>query len=94
MVGIIAGVVQVFFAWRIKILTKNWIIFSVIVAGALMTCVGGLVFAASFATFPSVLSLATEPSARTMAAIWLVPAAVDDVLITATLSFYLVSTQP
>ncbi len=87
-----------FFAWRIKILTKNWIIFSVIVAGALMTCgevclvptllnvsysliVGGLVFAASFATFPSVLSLATEPSARTMAAIWLVPAYVVSCLL-------------
>ncbi|KAJ3987900.1 hypothetical protein F5890DRAFT_1550968 [Lentinula detonsa] len=45
MTALIAGTVQLFFAWRVKILTTNWWIVSIVVLASLTGLVGGLVTA-------------------------------------------------
>ncbi|EKM51209.1 uncharacterized protein PHACADRAFT_213079 [Phanerochaete carnosa HHB-10118-sp] len=42
MVGIIATLVQLFFAWRLKVLTNNWWITGLVVLTAIASCCGGL----------------------------------------------------
>ncbi|KAJ2936301.1 hypothetical protein H1R20_g794, partial [Candolleomyces eurysporus] len=43
--GIIATVVQLFFAWRVRVLTKNWFLVSIVVVLAISGAVGAIVTA-------------------------------------------------
>ncbi|KIY63117.1 hypothetical protein CYLTODRAFT_494154 [Cylindrobasidium torrendii FP15055 ss-10] len=89
MIGIMACMAQNFFAWRIKSLTDSWIIPGIIALLSLVALVGGMIFSAAFATYPSANSLADELSARVLASIWLIPPTLADLIITVTLSLHL-----
>ncbi|KAH9838247.1 uncharacterized protein C8Q71DRAFT_856210 [Rhodofomes roseus] len=82
--GIIAMIVQMFFAWRILRLTRNYIAVAVIVAASL---VGGRIGTA--------IAVAMRPAfagfqhLKVIVILWLMGAAVCDVLITLALSWHL-----
>ncbi|KII91873.1 hypothetical protein PLICRDRAFT_524484 [Plicaturopsis crispa FD-325 SS-3] len=89
LVGIVAFMVQAFFAWRVRVITQNSYIAGAIFCCSLVTLVGGVTFAVFFQFLGDVQTLATKPIARTLAIVWLVPAAVADVSITTALSWHL-----
>ncbi|TFK48617.1 hypothetical protein OE88DRAFT_1737406 [Heliocybe sulcata] len=84
--GIIASLVQLFFAWRIKVLTNNnWLVAIVIVAAFAGVC-GGIGTAIAIKFVPKFVEFQRfEP----VVVVWLIANAVGDILITAVLTWHL-----
>ncbi|KAJ2912835.1 hypothetical protein MD484_g7580, partial [Candolleomyces efflorescens] len=89
--GLIACAVQLFFAWRIKILTKSWIFCAIIAVMALAGCVAGIWTAVEVGRTPTFTEF---QNFKATVIVWLASEAVCDVLITAVLVVYLVGIVP
>ncbi|KAK0465949.1 uncharacterized protein EV420DRAFT_803541 [Desarmillaria tabescens] len=87
---IMSGMVQFFFAWKIWVLTKNYFFIFIICACSLASSAGG--FATSIIAF-MVWNTMNWPELRvkldTPALIWLIPAAVADLIIAIVITVYL-----
>ncbi|KAK0465950.1 uncharacterized protein EV420DRAFT_1743848 [Desarmillaria tabescens] len=80
--GIMAGMVQGFFAWKIWVLTKNYVIVGVIVLCALASSAGGV--ATSIIGFLVIDSVDWNELRNKLDApslVWLIPAALGDLII-------------
>jgi len=84
--GIIVAAVQTFFAWRIHLLTKNWILPLVIVATAISGGVTAILTPVEVARAPFFIDLIRS---KATIIIWLSSEVLGDILITATLVTYL-----
>ncbi|OCH90854.1 hypothetical protein OBBRIDRAFT_564020 [Obba rivulosa] len=86
MVGIIATGVQLFFAWRIKVLTNNnWIVGTIVVT-AMGSIFGGIATAAAIHFVPEFIEF---QKFQAVVIIWLILAAICDTTITITLTLHL-----
>jgi len=88
MTGIIAAVVQLFFAWRVKVVTGNIWAVSLIVAMSVTTCLGGI--GTAIAT-DMIVEFVDFMKFKVIVIIWLVASAVADVAIAVALTFHLQS---
>ncbi|TFK47574.1 hypothetical protein OE88DRAFT_772195 [Heliocybe sulcata] len=86
MTGIIAMLVQFFFAWRIKILTGSWILVIAVVIAALGGGLGGVGTAIAVTILPH---FADFQMFQPVVVVWLISNAVCDVLITSALTWHL-----
>ncbi|RXW16461.1 hypothetical protein EST38_g9389 [Candolleomyces aberdarensis] len=84
--GIIACAVQLFFAWRIKILTKSWIFCGVIAAMAVAGGVAGIWTAYEVGRTPTFTEF---QNFKATVIVWLAAEAFCDVMITGILVLYL-----
>ncbi|PBK96108.1 hypothetical protein ARMGADRAFT_1010928 [Armillaria gallica] len=84
--AIMAGAVQLFFAWRVKILTSSWISASSVCFTALLAVAGGIATAAEANAQQAVTDFQTF---KITVIIWLVSSCVCDFLITGALVWYL-----
>ncbi|KAK0185422.1 hypothetical protein F5146DRAFT_1070089 [Armillaria mellea] len=84
--AIMAGAVQLFFAWRVKILTSSWISASSVCFTALLAVAGGIATAAEANAQQAVSDFQTF---KATVIIWLVSSCVCDFLITGALVWYL-----
>ncbi|KAK0222381.1 hypothetical protein IW262DRAFT_1380178 [Armillaria fumosa] len=80
--AIMAGAVQLFFAWRVKVLTSSWISASSVCFTALVAVAGGIATAAEANAQKAVSDFQTF---KITVIIWLVSSCVCDFLITAAL---------
>ncbi|KAI0809041.1 hypothetical protein BC629DRAFT_1590141 [Irpex lacteus] len=86
MVGTIATVVQLFFAWRVKVLTGNWFAVGLIVITALASVVGGVGTAIYIHYIPQFVDF---QKFQAIVIVWLICAAVCDTTITIALTWHL-----
>ncbi|EMD35143.1 hypothetical protein CERSUDRAFT_97065 [Gelatoporia subvermispora B] len=86
MVGIIATSVQLFFAWRIKVLTQNNWIVGVVVFSAMGSIFGGLGTAIAIHYVPEFIEF---QKFQAVVIIWLILAAICDTTITISLTIHL-----
>lgn len=84
--AIMAGAVQLFFAWRVKVLTSSWISALSVCFTALFAVAGGIATAAEANAQRAVTDFQTF---KMTVIIWLVSSCVCDFLITAALVWYL-----
>ncbi|KAK0430846.1 hypothetical protein EV421DRAFT_2090548 [Armillaria borealis] len=84
--AIMAGAVQLFFAWRVKVLTSSWISASSVCFTALLAVAGGIATAAEANAQQAVTDFQTF---KITVIIWLVSSCVCDFLITGALVWYL-----
>lgn len=84
--GIIGGTVQIFFAWRVKILTGNIYLALTIVACSFASLLCGIATAIACGIVPAFVDFLKFKSVVT---IWLAASSVSDILITCTLVFHL-----
>ncbi|KAK0445790.1 hypothetical protein EV421DRAFT_1794875 [Armillaria borealis] len=84
--GIICGAVQLFFAWRVKVLTSNWYL-GALVAILALAGVGGSIATASASLATGTFTKFQE--FQSIVIVWLVSACVGDFTITAILVWYL-----
>ncbi|KAK0244851.1 hypothetical protein EDD85DRAFT_809863 [Armillaria nabsnona] len=84
--AIMAGAVQLFFAWRVKVLTSSWISASSVCFTALLSVAGGIATAAEANAQQAVTDFQTF---KITVIIWLVSSCVCDFLITGALVWYL-----
>ncbi|KAG6823253.1 hypothetical protein H0H92_010855, partial [Tricholoma furcatifolium] len=84
--GMIGGLVQAFFAWRIKILTKNTFIALVVLLCAVLSFFMGLATAIAVVKVPE---FAQFKKFSVVVIIWMVASAVGDLIITYSLVSYL-----
>ncbi|PIL35700.1 hypothetical protein GSI_02430 [Ganoderma sinense ZZ0214-1] len=84
--AIIAALVQLFFAWRVKVLTSNRRIVGVIVLCSVTQLLGGLGVTIALGMVPQFYEFRKF---RVIGIIWLVAAALADMLITAALVWHL-----
>ncbi|KAG7445553.1 uncharacterized protein BT62DRAFT_981044 [Guyanagaster necrorhizus] len=84
--GIIAGAVQLFFAWRVKVLTSNWYL-GALVAILALTGVGSSIVVAIKSEAVGAFTRFQE--FKSIVVVWLVSACVGDFTITAILVWYL-----
>ncbi|KAF7315001.1 MFS domain-containing protein [Mycena indigotica] len=78
--------IQLFFAWRIRSLTKSWWIPGVITILAIGSCAGGIWTAVGIQTLKT---FANKPKLHNSALLWFLGSCVADVLITVSLVFSL-----
>ncbi|KAJ7063697.1 hypothetical protein C8F01DRAFT_87808 [Mycena amicta] len=78
--------IQLFFAWRIRSLTKSYWIPAIIVVLALGSCAGGLWTAVDIGLFKT---FANKPKLHNSALLWFLGSCVADILITGSLVFSL-----
>ncbi|KIP06403.1 hypothetical protein PHLGIDRAFT_128315 [Phlebiopsis gigantea 11061_1 CR5-6] len=86
MVGIIATVVQLFFAWRVKVLTGNWWLVTFIVITGSTSFFGGIGTAIAIHYVPQFEEF---QKFRVVVIIWLIGAAICDSTITLSLTWHL-----
>ncbi|KAM5531004.1 hypothetical protein V8D89_015331 [Ganoderma adspersum] len=86
MTAIIAALVQLFFAWRVKVLTSNRLIVAVIVVCAIAQLCGGLGCSIAIGIIPEFNQFRKF---QVVGILWLVGAALADVLITTALVWHL-----
>lgn len=86
MVGTIATAVQLFFAWRVRVLTGNWLAFMLIVVTAFASIVGGIGTAIYIHYIPHFEDFQKFEAIVIM---WLISAAVCDSAITIALTWHL-----
>ncbi|KAI0771212.1 hypothetical protein BD413DRAFT_65230 [Trametes elegans] len=86
MTGLIAGLVQLFFAWRVKVLTSNWIAVVLIAFSAVAQFCGGLGTSIAIGMVPEFTHF---QQFQIIVIIWLAFSAVADTLITASLVWHL-----
>ncbi|KAI0692564.1 hypothetical protein BC835DRAFT_47564 [Cytidiella melzeri] len=84
--GIIAFMVQTFFAWRVKVLTGNWFLFAAIEACSFSQLCGGIGVAVSVHFIPEFANFQKFTAA---VIVWLAFSAMADVLIAVSLVLYL-----
>ncbi|PBK62535.1 hypothetical protein ARMSODRAFT_964038 [Armillaria solidipes] len=84
--AIMAGAVQLFFAWRVKVLTSSWISASSVCFTALLAVAGGIATAAEANAQQAVTDFQTF---KITVIIWLVSSCICDFLITGALVWYL-----
>lgn len=84
--GIIACVVQLFFAWRIRVLTHNWLCVGLVFICAISGGVAGIVTAYETGTVPNFVDFRHF---KAVVIIWLAAESVGDLLITSILVWYL-----
>ncbi|KAF7298352.1 MFS domain-containing protein [Mycena kentingensis (nom. inval.)] len=82
----VSAPIQLFFAWRIRSLTKSWWIPAVVAALALASAAGGIWTSVDIHIFKT---FASKPKLHNSALLWFLSACVADVLITASLVFSL-----
>ncbi|KAK0198139.1 hypothetical protein F5146DRAFT_1131147 [Armillaria mellea] len=87
--GVISCSVQIFFAWRVKILTSNLWLVAVVVATAMAGAIGAI---ASSVEAVSIRSFLRFQEIKAWVILWLVGACAADILITAILVRHLVRT--
>ncbi|KAI0790693.1 hypothetical protein C8Q75DRAFT_806090 [Abortiporus biennis] len=86
MVGIIATIVQLFFAWRVKVLTKhNWVVLLIFLT-SLCSMLGGIGTAIAISIVPEFIHF---QKFEVIVIIWLIGAAICDSSITIALTLYL-----
>uniref|UniRef100_A0A0W0FV13 DUF6534 domain-containing protein n=1 Tax=Moniliophthora roreri TaxID=221103 RepID=A0A0W0FV13_MONRR len=85
--GMIGGMVQAFFGWRVKVLTGSWILFIIIQLCSAIVFLMGIAAAIACGIAKSFDSL---HKFQVVVIIWLVCATLADVIITTTLVTYLV----
>ncbi|KAI0809038.1 hypothetical protein BC629DRAFT_1437276 [Irpex lacteus] len=85
-VGVIATIVQLFFAWRVYVLTNNRYTVSVILVTALASIFGGLGTSIAIHLIPK---WAEFHKFQAVVIVWLICAAICDILITASLTWHL-----
>ncbi|KAK0452269.1 hypothetical protein EV421DRAFT_1898024 [Armillaria borealis] len=88
--GIMAGMVQVFFAWKIWVLTRNYFYVGAIVICALTSSAGGI--ATSIGGFRIIYSAdwnELRNKLYKLSLVWLAPAALGDLIITVIITIYL-----
>ncbi|PBK89897.1 hypothetical protein ARMGADRAFT_1015032 [Armillaria gallica] len=88
--GVMSGMVQVFFAWKIWVLTKNYFYVGAILICALTSSAGGV--AASITAVP-IMDSADWNELRSklykLSLVWLAPAALGDLIITVVITIHL-----
>ncbi|EPQ53453.1 hypothetical protein GLOTRDRAFT_130788 [Gloeophyllum trabeum ATCC 11539] len=86
MTGIIAAMVQLFFAWRIKILTGNNYLVGIVIVAAITGMFGGLGTAVAIKFVPKFIEFQRfEP----VVIVWLIGNAICDIIITSVLTWHL-----
>ncbi|KAI0784772.1 hypothetical protein C8Q75DRAFT_369245 [Abortiporus biennis] len=86
MVGIIATITQLFFAWRVKVLTDNTLAVLLIVATSLCSLFGGIGTSIAISIVPQFQQF---QKFKVIVIVWLIGAAVCDTAITIALTIYL-----
>ncbi|TEB30708.1 hypothetical protein FA13DRAFT_1710327 [Coprinellus micaceus] len=84
--GIIATTVQLFFAWRIRVLTKNWLFVGLVASLAVAGVVGSIVTAWEVGRTPNFVDFRNF---KVVVILWLASESLGDILITAILVTYL-----
>ncbi|KAF8911239.1 hypothetical protein CPB85DRAFT_1304376 [Mucidula mucida] len=84
--GIISGVVQLFFAWRVKVLTSNWYLTTVVVAMSMAGTVAGIVTAAEIRTTSEFTKF---QEFQAVVIVWLASSCIADLCVTGILVWYL-----
>lgn len=84
--GVVSVAVQLFFAWRAHVLTKNVFIVATIILCSLASLAGSLGTAISLATNPSIFRV---PDLRVEVTMWLAGAVLADTIIAASLVWHL-----
>ncbi|KAJ2916128.1 hypothetical protein MD484_g4281, partial [Candolleomyces efflorescens] len=84
--GIIATAVQLFFAWRVHVLTKNWFLVSLVSVLAVSGVVGAIVTAFEVGGTPNFVDFRKFKS---VVILWLASESLGDILITTILVSYL-----
>ncbi|KJA16959.1 hypothetical protein HYPSUDRAFT_147030, partial [Hypholoma sublateritium FD-334 SS-4] len=84
--GIIAGAVQLFFAWRLRVLTHSWALASIVVLGALSGLAGAVATSFEVGKIPQFVNFRDFKGVVIM---WLVSESVTDIIITSILVWYL-----
>ncbi|KAI0089823.1 hypothetical protein BDY19DRAFT_87392 [Irpex rosettiformis] len=85
-VGVVATIVQLFFAWRVKVLTNNWAAVTLIIVTALASVVGGVGSAIYIHYIPA---FAEFQRFRAIVIVWLISAVICDCTVTAALTWHL-----
>ncbi|KAF9451119.1 hypothetical protein P691DRAFT_773397 [Macrolepiota fuliginosa MF-IS2] len=85
--GILGSMVQLFFAWRIHVLTRNWFLVATVVGLAVTGLVGSLVSTYKLIIIPEFARLHEFKGYITL---WLASASAADIIITIILVWYLV----
>ncbi|KAF8158462.1 hypothetical protein B0H34DRAFT_859225 [Crassisporium funariophilum] len=88
--GLIASSVQLFFAWRVRVLTKTWVYPAVIGSFAIAGGVSSIVCAYEITRTPRFVDF---QNFKAVVIVWLAAEALGDVIITALLVWYLVRAQ-
>ncbi|KAI0791512.1 hypothetical protein BC629DRAFT_1593116 [Irpex lacteus] len=86
MVGIISAAVQLFFAWRVKILSGSWIIVIIIIITSIASIIGGVGTAIYIHYIPQ---FDRFQEFQALVVFWRVCSAICDAVITAVLIWYL-----
>ncbi|KAK7469433.1 hypothetical protein VKT23_003905 [Stygiomarasmius scandens] len=84
--GIVAGMVQLFFAWRVKVLTNNPWIVGVILVSTLAGTVGGIITAFEVGIIPEFVNFREF---KWSVILWLVAECFGDLIITTVLVWHL-----
>ncbi|CAA7266018.1 unnamed protein product [Cyclocybe aegerita] len=85
--GLVGTMVQLFFAWRIFVLTKTWIYSAVITILAITAGICSILSSVGVARTPKFIDF---HAFKNPVIVWLVASVVDDILITSILVWYLV----
>ncbi|KAI0269764.1 hypothetical protein BC834DRAFT_569779 [Gloeopeniophorella convolvens] len=86
MTAIIGATVQIFFAWRVKVLTNSYIASAFIAVGALVECLGGIGTSIAIGIVPQWLEF---QKFKVTVIIWLAASTVTDIAITTILVWHL-----
>ncbi|KAJ4491521.1 hypothetical protein C8J55DRAFT_557094 [Lentinula edodes] len=89
--ALIAGTVQLFFAWRVKVLTTNWWMVLIVVIASLTGLIGGLITTYEVGVTPHFVNFRHFKWSVIM---WLAGECFADLVITSVLVWHLESTKP
>ncbi|KAL1742402.1 hypothetical protein HDZ31DRAFT_43306, partial [Schizophyllum fasciatum] len=84
--GIIGGCIQLFFAWRIFVLTRSWLLFSCVSLFSIATLLAGIGTGIAAHIVPA---FSDFQKFKPVVIIWLAASAAADILIAVTLAWYL-----
>ncbi|KAJ7669125.1 hypothetical protein B0H17DRAFT_1209687 [Mycena rosella] len=88
MSGVVAFIGQAFYAWRIYLLSKSWVISALIVITALTSSVGAF-FTGAFVLEAGNLALLNTRKVSVAAGVWCGASALSDVIIAVCMTYYL-----
>ncbi|KIK03367.1 hypothetical protein K443DRAFT_481095 [Laccaria amethystina LaAM-08-1] len=86
--GIIASLVQLFYAWRVRVLTRSWLFLGLVFICAISGGVAAIVTAFEVGRIPNFVDFRHF---KAVVIIWLAAESVGDLLITSILVWYLIS---
>ncbi|KIY73562.1 hypothetical protein CYLTODRAFT_434209 [Cylindrobasidium torrendii FP15055 ss-10] len=84
--GVVGAACQVFFCWRVKVLTRSWVLSGIVVIISIVGMIGSIMFSAHLVHTPAFLSFTDF---KQIVILWLVCACAADVAISGIMVWYL-----